>query len=129
MYLRVSKKHQRLLMCSYISCGYGVMFFKFCESSFEPRHDKTNIVRLRQAWIQTSLCICKVWSGSMLFSISFSTCNRVGKRTAWILIRLYGCAGRSRSMVVANAVCWFCRDAAHFYWILLFITCMQYLLS
>jgi hypothetical protein len=24
----------------------------------------------------------------MLFAISFSTCNRVGKRTAWILIRL-----------------------------------------
>jgi hypothetical protein len=25
------------------------------ESTFEPRHDKTNIVRLRPAWIQTSL--------------------------------------------------------------------------
>jgi hypothetical protein len=39
---------------------------------FEPRHDKTNIVRLRPAWIQTSLRICAVWSISMLFAISFS---------------------------------------------------------
>jgi hypothetical protein len=29
----------------------------------------------------------------MLFGISFSTCNRVGKQTAWILIRLRRCAG------------------------------------
>jgi hypothetical protein len=35
---------------------------------FEPLHDKTNIVRLRPAWIQTSLRICAVWSGSMLFT-------------------------------------------------------------
>jgi hypothetical protein len=37
-------------------------------TSYEPRHDKTNIVRLRQAWIQTSLRIRAVWSGSMLFA-------------------------------------------------------------
>jgi hypothetical protein len=54
-----------------------------------------------------------VWSGSMLFTISFSTCNRVGiKQKAWILIRLRGCAGWSGSMLVANTLCWFCRDAA-----------------
>jgi hypothetical protein len=41
------------------------------------------------------------------------TCNRVGKRTAWILIRLRGCAGWSGSMLVANTLRWFCRDAAH----------------
>jgi hypothetical protein len=26
-------------------------------STFEPRHDKTNVMRLRPAWIQTSLRI------------------------------------------------------------------------
>jgi hypothetical protein len=69
---------------------------------YEARHDKTNIVRLRSAWIQTSLCIRAVWSGSMLFAINCSTCNRVGKLAAWILIRLRGCAGWSGSMLVAN---------------------------
>jgi hypothetical protein len=54
---------------------------------------------LRPAWIQTSLRIRAVWSGSMLSAISFSTCYRVCKRTAWILIRLRGCA-----------LCWFCHD-------------------
>jgi hypothetical protein len=82
---------------------------------YEPRHDKTNIVGLRPAWIQTSLCLRAVWSGSMLFAISFSTCNRVGQRTAWNLIKLRGCAGWSGSLLVANVLCWFCRDAAHIY--------------
>jgi hypothetical protein len=62
---------------------------------------------LRPAGIQTSLRIRAVWLGSMLFAISFSTCNRVGKRTAWILIRLRG------SMLVANPLCWFSHGAAH----------------
>jgi hypothetical protein len=44
----------------------------------KPRHDKTNIIGLRSAWIQTSLPIRTIWSGIMLFAISFSTCNRVG---------------------------------------------------
>jgi hypothetical protein len=79
----------------------------------EPRHDKTNIMGLQPAWIQTSLRIRAVWSGSTLFAISFSTFNRVGKRRAWILIRLRGCAGWSGFMLVANALCLFCRDAAH----------------
>jgi hypothetical protein len=43
---------------------------------------------LRSAWFQTSLRIRVVWSRSMLFAISFTTCHRVCKRTAWILIRL-----------------------------------------
>jgi hypothetical protein len=34
----------------------------------EPRHDKTNVMRLRPAWIQTSLRIRAVLSGSMLFA-------------------------------------------------------------
>jgi hypothetical protein len=79
---------------------------------YEPCHDKTNIVGLRPTWIQTSLRLRAVWSGSMLFAISFSTCNWVCKRTAWILIRLRECAGWSGSMLVANALRWFCRDVA-----------------
>jgi hypothetical protein len=41
-----------------------------------------------------------------------STCNRVCKRTAWILIRLRGCTGWSGFMLVANAQCWFCHSTA-----------------
>jgi hypothetical protein len=42
------------------------------------------------------------------------TLLQVEKLTAykWILIRLRGCAGWSGSMLVANPICWFCRDAA-----------------
>jgi hypothetical protein len=36
--------------------------------TYEPRHDKTNIMGLRPASIQTSLCLRAVWSGSMLFA-------------------------------------------------------------
>jgi hypothetical protein len=68
------------------------------KKKIELRNDKTNIMGLRPAWIQTSLRIRAVWSGSMLFPISFSTCYRVCKQTARILIRL--------------RVCWFCHDAA-----------------
>jgi hypothetical protein len=53
----------------------------------------------------------------MLFAISFSTCKRVGKRTAWILVRLRGCAGWSGSMLVTKTLCWVCSDAAHFLFI------------
>jgi hypothetical protein len=81
---------------------------------FEPRNDKTNIMRLRPAWIQTSLQICVVWLGSTLFAISFSICNRVCMRTAWILISLHRCTGWSGSMLVTNALCWFCHGTAHF---------------
>jgi hypothetical protein len=63
-------------------------------------------MRLRSAWIQTSLRIRAVLSGSMLFAISFFTCYRVCKGTAWILIRLRG------SMLVANPLYWFCHDTA-----------------
>jgi hypothetical protein len=59
---------------------------------------------LRPAWIQTSLCIRTVWSGSMLIAIGFSTCYRVCKQTAWILIRLRKLiwihAGRKPTMLV-----------------------------
>jgi hypothetical protein len=82
----------------------------------EPCHDKTNIVRLRPAWIQTSLRIRAVWSGSMLFAIGFSTCKRVCKGTAWILISWSG------SMLVANQLCWFCRVTAQWLWTLSTLT-------
>jgi hypothetical protein len=65
-------------------------FLLFLHKIYEPRHDKTNIMGLRPVWIQTSLRIRAVWSGSMLFAISFSTCYRVCKQTALILIRLHG---------------------------------------
>jgi hypothetical protein len=47
------------------------------DSTYEPCHDKTNIMGLRPAWVQTSLRIRAVWSGSILFAISFFTCYRV----------------------------------------------------
>jgi hypothetical protein len=75
--------------------------------------DETTIGTAQYTFKPCHYCIRAVWSGSMLFAISFSTRNRVGKRTTWILIGLLGCAGWSGSMLVANAVCWFCRDAAH----------------
>jgi hypothetical protein len=53
----------------------------------------------------------------MLFAIS--TCNKVSKRTAWILIRLRGCTGWSGSMLVANPLFWFCHDTAQILLILL----------
>jgi hypothetical protein len=46
-------------------------------STYEPRHDETNVMHLRPAWIQTSLRIRTVWSGSMLFDISFCTCHHL----------------------------------------------------
>jgi hypothetical protein len=52
-------------------------------SLYEPRHDKTNIMGLRPAWIQASLCIHAVWSGPMLFAISFCTCYRVVSEYQW----------------------------------------------
>jgi hypothetical protein len=58
----------------------------------------------------------------MLFAISFSSGYRVCKRTAWIFIRLRGCAGWSGSMLVANPLCWFCHGAAH----IIFSTMIEY---
>jgi hypothetical protein len=91
--------------------------------TYEPRHNKTNIMGLQPAWIQTSLRIRAVWSGSMLFAISFSTCYRVCKRTAWILISLSWWAGWSGSMLVANALCWFCHGTAHIFDIFVYSYC------
>jgi hypothetical protein len=81
---------------------------------FKPRHDKTNVMRLRPAWNKSSLRVRAVWSESMLFAITCSNCNSVGKRIALIMIRLRAFTGWSVSRLVANALCWFCHDVAHF---------------
>jgi hypothetical protein len=51
---------------------YGLIVLIMLDTSYletnEPRHDKTNIMGLRPAWIQTSLRIRAIWSGSMLFA-------------------------------------------------------------
>jgi hypothetical protein len=84
--------HERVLSSLHMISAYFT-FHYWSELTNESCHDKVSIKGLWPAWIQTSLRICAVWSGSMLFAISFSTCYRVCKRTAWILIRLRGCAG------------------------------------
>jgi hypothetical protein len=61
--------------------------------------------------------LARLLSGSMLFAYQLYYMWRNWERTAWILIRLRGCAGWSGSMLVANALCWFCRDVAHFYFL------------
>jgi hypothetical protein len=51
---------------------FGVILWSYFQNvincPIEPRHDKTNIMGLRPAWIPTSLRIRAVWSGSMLFA-------------------------------------------------------------
>jgi hypothetical protein len=97
------------LSCYYCNISISLLLHHqgYCYTN-ELCHDKTNIMGLWPAWIQTSA----VWSGIMLFAISFSSCNRVCKRTAWILIRLSGWAGWSGSMLVSNPFCWFCHGTA-----------------
>jgi hypothetical protein len=69
--------------------------------TYEPRHDKT-----ASALSDQDPC-CSL-------SVSLLVIGLVlGKRTTWFLIKLRGCAGWTGSMLVANALCWFCRDAAH----------------
>jgi hypothetical protein len=77
---------------------------------FELRHVKTNIVHLRPAWIQTMLCIHAV-----CYRMSFSTCNRVGKRTAWILIRLRRCWSQTHyvGFVVTRLIYWWHHEVTH----------------
>jgi hypothetical protein len=84
---------------------------------YEPRYDKTNKMGLRPAWTQTSLRIRAVWSGSMLFATSRETDSE--QHGSWS-----DCAdaGWSGSMLDANPLCWFCRDAAHVMFIYLCMT-------
>jgi hypothetical protein len=63
-------QHKFLYFLNYLFIKYGDNCLDL-EKIYEPRHDKTNIMGLRPAWIQTSLRIHAVWSGSMLFAISF----------------------------------------------------------
>jgi hypothetical protein len=124
---RLSRYINHLLICYNVLAYYikkyffwkeegrkAKMFHGLCidEKRNESRHDKTNIIGVRPAWIKKSLRIRAVWSGSMLFAISFSTYYLVCKRTAWLLIRLRGYTGWSGSMLVANILCWFCHGAA-----------------
>jgi hypothetical protein len=51
-----------------ISITTNIMTTRNVYYIYEPCHDKTEIVRLRPAWIQTSLRIRAVWSGFMLFT-------------------------------------------------------------
>jgi hypothetical protein len=75
------------------ACQVGHIVNRKLSNSYEPCHDKNKIVRVRPAWIQTSL-------QSMLFAISFPTWSRVGKRTGWILIFIH--AGRKPIMLVLS---------------------------
>jgi hypothetical protein len=68
---------------------------------------------LRPAWIQTSLI--------RIHAVRLPTLLQVEKLIANSMdpdLRLRGCADWSGSMLVANALRWFCRYAAHIiYWI------------
>jgi hypothetical protein len=68
---------------------------------FEPHHNKTNIVRLRPAWIKTSLRIVQSDQDPCCLLTNPITSRETDSE-------------QSGSMLVANALCWFCRDAAHF---------------
>jgi hypothetical protein len=93
--------------------------------SYEPRHDKTNILRLRPAWVQTRVRLRAVWSGSMLFAFSFSTCKRVCRRTGMRTRRLVWIhASRKRTMLVLSwrgsylgYIIMFSKNISVFYWI------------
>ena len=81
------------------------------ELKLEPRHVKTNKVRVRPAKTQISLGIRPVWSQS-----SLSAWRKLGSlATHWAktLIRLGGCPGWSESSLGAHSFCWFCHVAAH----------------
>jgi hypothetical protein len=104
--------HWLFLWIFYMFCLYTVYSFfsdynrwRLEEKTIEPRHDITKLVGLRPAWIQTR-------PGSLLFAYQLYYKWRNWQRITLILIRLRGCAGWSGSMLVANALRWFCRDAA-----------------
>ena len=88
---------------------FGALNKKRC--SYEPRHDKTNIMAVRPAKTQISLGVCPVWSES-----SLSAWRKLGSLSAQqTLIRLGGCRGWSESSLGTQSFCWFCHEAAHIY--------------
>jgi hypothetical protein len=97
--IQLKKYHvlKTLFVSQWHSFYYNVQQIKVLPSMYiiEPHHDKTNIMGLWPAWIQTSLRIRTVLSGSMLFAISFSTCYRVCKRTRYV------------GFVVTRLICWY----------------------
>ena len=73
-------------------------------TAYELGHDKTNKMSVRPAKTQISLCICPVWSKSLL-----SAWRKLGpklpiKCTAKILIRLGRCPGWSESSLGAQSL-------------------------
>jgi hypothetical protein len=78
------------------------MLVKKYKKKYEPRHDKTNIVRMWPAWIQTSLR-----SLIRIHAVRFPTLLQVEKLIAYSMN-----PDQIARMLVANAICWFCRDAA-----------------
>jgi hypothetical protein len=70
------------------------------KNKYEPRHNKTNIVQLRPAWIQTSLRIRAVRLPTLL-QVEKLIANRMDPDQTARMHRL-----------VANALRWFCRDTA-----------------
>jgi hypothetical protein len=71
-----------------LSCHISFVYIFCILYLYEPRHDKTNKMGLRPAWIQTCLRIRAVWSGSMLFAYQPFYKSSYWKRTAWILEKI-----------------------------------------
>jgi hypothetical protein len=62
-FMFTSELLNRRFLLNYVWSWYDWIFIKI----IKPHHDKTNIMGLRPAWIQTSMRIRTVWSGSMLY--------------------------------------------------------------
>jgi hypothetical protein len=95
----------------------------FCTMDYLPRSQlQKPLYHLKMSRVATksTQCICNYYGSrpacASVQSDQDPCCSlsvsRVGKPTAWILIRLGRCTCWSGSMLVANALCWFCRDAA-----------------
>ena len=75
---------------------------------FEPRHDKTNKMSVRQAKTQISLGIRPVWSES-----SLSAWKKVWVLSYPLSAQRGGCPGWSESSLGTHSFWWFCHIAAH----------------
>jgi hypothetical protein len=81
---------------------YSISHCYNCKKIYEPRHNKTNIMGLRTAWIQTRLrSLIRIHAVRYQFLVIGSVSMDL--------------AGWSGSMLVANPLCWFCHDAAHIF--------------
>ena len=85
------------------------MFYPL-NTSFEPRHDKTNKMAVRPAKTQISLGIRPVWSES-----SLSALRKLGSlATYWAHSEYSDQTGRTESSLGAQSLRLFCHVAAHF---------------